>query len=87
MRAEQLGKCLSFRVAQFRKLGGHVRDGAMMLADLDSMTDFTRGRGVSGLGQRLGKTIRGYGRASGRGVLADTDLNPFDNGHHPTLRK
>lgn len=87
VRAEQLGKCLPFRVAQFRELRGHVRDGAMMLADLDSMTDFTRRRGVSGLGQRLGKTIRSYGRPLGRSVLPDTDMNSFDDGHHPTLCK
>ena len=59
MCSQQIGECLTFRVAQFGKLRCDMRNGAMMLADLDAVADDACGGSKPGGREGVGDSFGG----------------------------
>lgn len=56
--SEKIGEGLTLGVAQLRKLGGHMRDGAVVLTDLHAVAYLTGRRGKSSSCERVGDSAR-----------------------------
>src|SRR5690606_23785872 len=70
MGAEHFAQRLEFGLAQLRELLGHVRDRAVVLADLHAGAHLAGGGGETGAGEGFGEFL-GFGLGALRGVLVD----------------